>query len=79
MPQDSSSKRTRVDLKNLSLNHGLQEQISSYHSSDQDEIKKINIIYKEVLVNLFNMNLNDLQKIILKAATNERLSKALSL
>ena len=64
-------------MKNLFLNHELREHISSYHPSDQDEIKiyiyiyiYINIIYKEVLVNLFNMNLNDPLKNIPRAATN---------
>ena len=54
------SKRTCVDLKNLPSNHRLWK-ISSYHLNNQDEIKK-KFIYKEVLVNLFNTNLNDLPR-----------------
>lgn len=38
--QYSSFKRTHVDMKNLSLNHELQEKNSSYHPNDHNEIRK---------------------------------------
>ena len=48
-------------LKELDLlsDHGLRENISSSHPNGQDEE---NIIFKKVLINPLNTNLNDLPK-----------------